>query len=273
MSLLTIQQLRQHRTAPGHITLWWLGQAGFIVKSPGGQVVALDPYLSNSCKAIGEEAGFNFDRQVPPPMRAEDLAQVDAVLYTHSHQDHCDPETLAAARRAGSHGPYLAPAETVEKLRGLGVAATETVLVWPNKTHTLGDLVIRAAFAIPFAGDDLTHVGYLLGVQGGPSVYFTGDTDWHELLGEAMAAHHPDVLVAVINPAFRNLSPIEAARLARRLEVKAVIPCHYDLFADNCQPPQMLHTNLKVLGLGDRYRVLRHGVACDWPAPAAPASP
>lgn len=265
MSGLTIQQVHAHSTPPGHITLWWLGQAGYLVKTPGGQVVALDPYLTNSCKAIGDQHGFNFDRQMPPPMRAEELAQVDAWLFTHSHQDHCDPETLATARRAGGRGPYVAPPETLDKLRALGVPANETLTIWPNKTHTMGDLSIRAAFAIPLAGDDLTHVGYLLRVRGGPAVYFTGDTGWHDLLADAMAPHKPDVLVTVINPAFRNLSPAEAAQLARRLDVKAVIPCHYELFADNCQPPQLLHTNLKLQGMGDRYRVLRYGEAFNWP--------
>src|SRR5512136_1594971 len=143
MNLLTIQQVRQHPTPPGHLTLWWLGQAGFLAKTPGGQVVALDPYLTNSCKVIGEQNGFNFDRLVPPPMRPEELAQVDAWLFTHSHQDHCDPETLAAARGAGGHGPYLAPPETIDKLRALGVPASEMLMIWPNKTHTMGDLSIR----------------------------------------------------------------------------------------------------------------------------------
>ncbi len=265
MNTLTLQQVRAHPTAPGHLTLWWLGQAGFLAKTAGGQVVALDPYLTNSCKAVGDQNGLDFDRQVPPPMRAEELAGLDAWLFTHSHQDHCDPETLAAARGAGARGPYIAPAETVEKLRGLGVPPNETIMIWPNKTHSLGDLSIRATFAIPFAGDDLTHVGYLLVARGGPAVYFTGDTGWHELLGEAMAPHKPDVLVTVINPAFHNLSPAEAALLAQRLQVKAVIPCHYELFADNCQPPQLLRTNLKAQGMGDRYRLLRHGEAFDWP--------
>jgi L-ascorbate 6-phosphate lactonase len=265
MSALTIHPVRQHRTPPAHITLWWLGQAGFLAKSPGGQVVAVDPYLTNSCKVIGEQNGLNFDRQVPPPMRAEELAQVDAVLFTHSHQDHCDPETLAAARSAGAPGRYIAPAETIEKLHALGVPPGETLMIWPNRTHTLGDLSVRATFAIPLGGDDLTHVGYLLKVKDGPTVYFTGDTGWHDVLADAAACHKPDVLVTVINPAFRNLSPAEAALLARRLDVKAVIPCHYDLFADNGQPPQMLHTNLKILGIGDRYRLLRHGEAFDWP--------
>lgn len=262
---LTIRQIRQFPTPAGHITLWWLGQAGFLIKSPGGKVVALDPYLSNSCKAIGDQEGLNFDRQVPPQMRAEELAQVDAVLFTHSHQDHCDPETFAAARKAGSHGPYIAPAETVEKLGKLGAAPAESLLIWPNKTHTFGDLAVRATFAIPLAGDDLTHVGYLLSVKDGPKVYFTGDTDWNDVLADAVAPHKPDVLVTVINPAFRNLSPAQAALLAHRIDAKAVIPCHYDMFPDNCLPPQLLRSNLKLHGIADRYRVLRHGEPFNWP--------
>ena len=262
---LTLKKVREHKTRPGHITLWWLGQAGFLVKTPRGQVVVLDPYLTNSCKAIGDENGLDFDRQVPPPIAAEELAGVDVWLFTHSHQDHCDPETVTAARRAGGRGPYIAPAETVEKLVSLKVPPDETLMIWPNKTHTVGDLNVRATFAIPSSGDDLTHVGYLLTPKDGPTVYFTGDTTWHDLLAEAVAEHKPDVLVTVINPAFRNLSPAEAALLARRLDVKAAIPCHYDLFADNCQPPQMLRTNLKIQGMVESYRLLRHGAPFDWP--------
>jgi hypothetical protein len=32
------------------------------------------------------------------------------------------------------------------------------------------------------------------------------------------------------------------------------------MFADNCQPPQMLRTNLIIEGIGERYRQLEHGV-------------
>ena len=65
-----MNQVRSHPTRPGSLTLWWLGQAGFLIKSPAGQVAALDPYLSNSCKAIGDENGLDFDRQYPPPLPA-----------------------------------------------------------------------------------------------------------------------------------------------------------------------------------------------------------
>lgn len=267
MKTLTLQQIRTHNTPRNAVTLWWLGQAGFIIKSPGGHVAALDPYLSNSCKAVGDQHGLDFDRLLPPPMTPADLAGIDLYCLTHSHQDHLDPETLSGYRAAGGHGLCIAPPETVDKLRALGVPDQEILMIWPNKCHTVGDLTVRATFAIPLGGDDLTHVGYLFSVQDGPTIYFTGDTGYHELLGDAVAPHQPQVLVAVINGAFRNLCPAEAAALARRIDPKVVIPCHHDLFPDNCQPPQMLRTCLKIHGLGDRFQTLEHGVAWDYPGP------
>jgi L-ascorbate 6-phosphate lactonase len=264
MSKLTLAAVRRHQTPARAITLWWLGQAGFLIRSPAGKVLALDPYLSNSCKAIGDQHGFDMDRQVPPPMVASDLAGIDAYLLTHSHQDHLDPETLASYRGAGGRGPYFAPAEAGEKLQALGVPSGEITLVWPNKEIALGDLRIRATFAIPLAGDDLTHVGYLVFVKDGPTVYFTGDTAFEELLAIAVEPHKPDVLVTVINGAFRNLGPAEAAILARKLGVKVVIPCHHDMFPDNCLPPQLLRTNLKLQGLGETYQPLSHGEPFDY---------
>lgn len=259
------QEIIDHVVPDGSITLWWLGQSGVVIKTPGGKIAAIDPYLTNSCKATGEQFGFDMDRLVPPPLVPADLVGFDLYAVTHSHPDHLDPETLAGYRAAGGTGPYVAPPETVEKLQELGVPADQVIMTWPNKTHTVGDLCLRTTLAIPFGADDLTHVGYLAGATGGPTVYVTGDTAYHEVLAHAAAPHKPDVLLAVINPAFRNMGPAEAARLARQLDVKVAIPCHYDLFPDNSLPPQLLRTNLKIEGIGDRYRCLEHGVPFTFP--------
>ena len=270
MQPITREQLRSFPVPAGSLTLWWLGQAGYVLKSPQGKLIAVDPYLSNACKAIGDENGFDMDRMVPPPLAPGDLIDVDLYAMTHSHGDHLDPETLAGYRAAGGRGPYLAPPETVAKLQQLGVPADRIVMTWPNHVHRVGDVWIRATFAIPLGADDLTHVGYIVGVDGGPSVYLTGDTAYHEVLAAAAAPSRPDILVAVINGAFRNLSAAEAARLARQLDVRVVIPCHYDLFPDNSLPPQLLRTNLKLEGIGERYRELEHGVPFTYgPAVAA----
>ncbi len=265
MQKISMQAVKDLAVPEGSLTLWWLGQSGYLVKSPAGRLVVIDPYLSNSAKAIGEPFGLNLDRLVPPPLAPADLVGVDLYAMTHSHGDHLDPETLAGYRAAGGGGTFLAPPETTEKLSQLGVPPEQIVMIWPNKTYTVGDLEIRATFAVPFSGDDLTHVGYLARVAGGCCVYFTGDTAYHELLAISVGPHKPDVLVAVINPAFRNMGPIEAARLARELNVQVVIPCHYDMFPDNSLPPQLLRTNLIVEGIGERYRQLEHGKPFTFP--------
>jgi L-ascorbate 6-phosphate lactonase len=260
MKTVTMKQIKARRVPSRSVGIWFLGQAGFIVKTPKGTIAALDPFLSNSCKTIGEQNGFRMDRQVPPPLAASDLVGIDLYLITHSHQDHLDPETIGPYRKAGGSAIFLAPAEALARLHSIGVPEAQTTMVWPNKCVTVGDLTVRATFAIPFGGDDLTHVGYLFFVKSGPTIYFTGDTAYHEILADAVAPHKPDVLVTVINGAFRNLGPAEAALLAKRLNVKIVIPCHHDLFLDNCQPPQMLRTNLKLQGMDESYRLLEQGV-------------
>ena len=260
MKSLSMDEIASHKVPAESVTLWWLGQAGFIIKSPAGKIVALDPYLSNSCKEIGERVNINMDRQVPPPLSPSELVGVDLCLFTHSHQDHRDPETLERYRASGGHGPFLAPAEAYDKLLSLNVPEAEVVKVWPNKRYVLLDLLIQATFAIPFGDDDLTHVGYLIVVEAGPTVYFTGDTAYHEVLAQSVRPYKPELLVTVINGAFRNMGPAEAAHLAKQLGVRVVIPCHYDLFPGNCQPPQMLRTGLILEGIGGCYQELIQGV-------------
>ncbi len=265
METITAEELRSYDVPVGSLTLWWLGQNGFVIKSPAGTTLVIDPYLSNSGKATGEQMGLNLDRLVPPPLTPDQMVVVDVYAMTHSHGDHLDPETLAGHRAAGGNGPYLAPAETAEKLEEFGVPTDQIIMTWPNKTHAFGDLRIRSTFAIPYGGDDLTHVGYLVSVDGGPTIYFTGDTAYHELLAIAVRPHKPNVLVSVINPGFRNMGPVEAARLARELDVELAIPCHYDMFPDNSLPPRLFRTNLFVEGIAERYRELEHGKAFTYP--------
>ena len=57
-------------------------------------------------------------------------------------------------------------------------------MMWPNKVVEIGDFTVRGTFAIPFGADDLTHMGYLIIVKNGPTVYFTGDTRYHENLAD-----------------------------------------------------------------------------------------
>jgi L-ascorbate 6-phosphate lactonase len=243
----------------GSLALSWLGQAGFVFKSPGGTLLAIDPYLSNSCEALGKDAGFDMKRQVPAPITPQELVPFDALAFTHSHQDHVDPETIQPYLKAGGKGRLIAPHDASEQLLRLGADRKNITLVWPNHALTVGDFTLKTTFAIPFDGGDMTHVGYLIDVKGGPRFYFTGDTDYNEILSISVAPYQPDIMATVINPAFRNLSPREGATLAKAIQPKWVIPCHHDLFGDNCLPDRLLKTNLTLLGMTDAFCPLVQG--------------
>ncbi len=253
------QTLMDCSVPAGSIAIAWLGQAGFVLKSPNGCILALDPYLSNSCKAVGESIGVNMDRLVPSPLAPGDLVKYDALLFTHSHQDHVDPETVRPYLEAGGDSMIIASHEAADRLSAIGVPSAKINITWPNRTHTVEDFIVKTTIAIPLGGDDLNHVGYLIEVKDGPRIYFTGDTDYNDILPLSVAPYRPDIMVTVINPAFRNLSPVDAARLAKAIQPTWVIPCHHDLFPDNSLPDRLLRTNLVIQGIEDTFCPLHHG--------------
>src|SRR5213596_2539666 len=57
-----------HPLDAAEAALWWLGQAGYVVRA-GAATVAIDPYLTDSAAANAPE----FARLFPPPIAPEDL--------------------------------------------------------------------------------------------------------------------------------------------------------------------------------------------------------
>src|SRR5262245_66519880 len=94
MSQEFMMAVRQHRVEKGSVALWWLGQNGFLIRSPRGITISVDAYLTNWCQVqYGERIGLNLNRRVPVFVEPEEL-DVDLFLCTHSHEDHADPETI-----------------------------------------------------------------------------------------------------------------------------------------------------------------------------------
>lgn len=232
------------------MALWFLGQNGWIVKSPGGTVIAIDPYLSDANK--GRRPGIDSARQVPIFIAPDEL-DVDLFLCTHSHIDHACPTTIEGSYKAGT-SRFAGPAETqaVFARSGLPESACETT--WPAQVFKAGDVTITGTFALATDDTDLNHMGYVIAVDDGPRFYNTGDTAPAALLRSAKK-HAPHLMSVCINGGYGNLSHWEAAELVRDIDPEIAFPCHFDMFPDNTCPPHMLRASLTILGIGEKYRL------------------
>lgn len=247
-------EIRATKVERRTMAVWFLGQNGWMVKTPSGVVLAVDPYLSDSCHP--SRRGLDLRRQVPVPI-PPDALEADILACTHSHKDHADPVTLGAACRSGKVRRFIGPAQTQAVFAAAGIVGAG--LSFPGDVVETGDLRLTGTFALPTDTTDLTHMGFAVEVDDGPRFWITGDTAWCELLAEAGAALKPDAMAVCINGGYANLSHWQAAGLTRRVAPRLAIPCHWDMFADNSCDPRMFAASLTVQGIGDKYRLLEHG--------------
>lgn len=255
MSRECMDSIRHYKVDKGSVALWWLGQMGYLIKTPEGTLLSVDAYLTNSCKKIGDAVGMNMDRRVPIFIEPEEL-EVDHFLCTHSHHDHADPETITRVRKDAVQ-TFAGPGLACESFAGCGVEQGKIQQVYPGGKLRISDVTVHGTFAVPTDDTDLAHMGYVFAIDNGPRIYISGDTDFHELLGHVRKLE-PDVMITCMNGGFNNLSHWEAADLAAIIKPKVAIPCHYDMFPDNQGDPQQFRAFLHLRAPEVRYQQLEY---------------
>ena len=127
---------------PEGLRLWYLGCNGFALKSSGGTVVYIDPYL-------GTGDPPRTIRMVPVPFAPEDVREADAVLATHEHTDHVHGPSQAPVL-AGTGAQFYAPGASIEVTEDEGW--TEN---WDVDEDQLDEIDVGDTFEI---GDLTIHV-------------------------------------------------------------------------------------------------------------------
>ena len=233
--------LRSVRETPapyGTAVLWWLGQMGLLVKM-GGTVLCVDAFFS-------AEPG----RRAPPPFPAEEMEGIDGFLGTHDHLDHMDH----AAWRvwSGLGVPFVFPALHRPDVLRDGVAEEHCRGLNDGESCGIGGVTVHAlAAAHEFLSPDPATglypcLQYIL-EGNGLRVYHAGDTLRYEGMLPRLQAFGPiDAALLPINgrdgaryrrQCIGNMTFQEAADLAGELRLRAVIPGHWDMFADNPGDP------------------------------------
>jgi L-ascorbate 6-phosphate lactonase len=91
------QTLETTRLEKGEVALFWLGEAGFALKSSGERLIFIDAYLSRYCEKR-EGQGITSKRLYEPPLEANDITH-GLMVTTHSHHDHLDMDSIAVVAR------------------------------------------------------------------------------------------------------------------------------------------------------------------------------
>ena len=246
---------RQIRSAPLGVTrLWSLGQAGFVVQSAAGRLLAIDPYLSECVERI--EANPAFKRLLPRLLDPADI-EFDVLVCTHAHVDHFDVDSVPAllANRRTRLFCSKGCAPLVDGLH-LGFHAPQIAFVAP------GDSISVDGFSIDFLPCDHgtaapDAVGLSVRVDGF-TIVEAGDTclrlDWLDRFPKPI-----DILLAPINGAFGNLSERDCATLAGALAPRLTVPCHYGMFAAHHGDPGLFCSEMDARRLP--WLLLRQGEA------------
>src|SRR5260370_39326293 len=133
-----VRDMLNTQLPPDTIALWWLGQAGFVLRSSRGTVY-LDPFLSD-----------RPTRLIPPLFAAESGPPAHLVLCTHEHWDHLDPQTLSGVAQASPQARFVVPLPILGQVTALRIAPERGLGAQPGQEQTVGAVKL---FPIPAMHD------------------------------------------------------------------------------------------------------------------------
>jgi L-ascorbate 6-phosphate lactonase len=231
------------------VGVFFLGQAGFAFKTASGELIALDPYLSDCC-----ERYFGFKRLMPHLLDAREVI-FDTLILTHAHYDHFDPDSVPVLMASGrTH--MIGAKDTAAECERLNIKDNVTFL-GVGQTVTAGEVMVKG---MPCDHGELAPdaLGILLTV-GGKRIYIMGDTAYRPDLLENPEIQGVDLLILPINGAFGNLNEEQAAKVIAALKPALAIPCHFWNFAEHGGDPGKFQAAMAELAPDCAYRLMRQG--------------
>lgn len=222
------QNIMKKKVEPGSLAIFWLGQAGFVFKTVKGEIVYIDPYLTDCVERL-----HGFKRLMPAVIEPLEV-RANFIIITHLHEDHLDIDALPEIAKR-SEIKFIGPSECMKKCYRLGIGKDHLIKIVEGDKRDLNDTGLLAVYAnhgelAPEA------IGVILDFQF-VRVYVTGDTSYSPQKMTKAISMKPEIIIPVINGKFGNMNPEEAALLVRDVQARVAIPCHFWTFAEHDGDP------------------------------------
>ncbi len=238
----------------------WYGQAAFRIKTPGGKVIVIDPFITKNPKTPADD---------------KDLAKVgnvDLILVTHGHGDHLG-DTAELAKMTGAK--VGVNADMGHTLRILGMVDGKQ-LVRFNKSGPINPIGLDITVTMTHAehSSEIVHkdaagkegiypggepAGYVIKLEDGYTIYHTGDSGVFKDMELIQDLYKPDLVLICIGGWF-TMDPRHAAyAITKFLKPATVMPMHYGTFPPLKGTPDELKKHLADMGGKTEVVVMQPG--------------
>jgi len=226
----------------------WLGHASFFIRI-AGITLLIDPVLFNVSL---------IKRKSKLPVDPKTLKNIDYILISHDHRDHCDSKSLKLLAKNNPHATYLTGLNVDQVIKKITQSSSIQAAGWYQQYNTKASLTITYVPTRHWGRRYLTDTNVRLWggfvIQGaGKTIYFGGDSGYGSHFAD-LAKIFPSIDYAMIGigaykPEFfmgqSHLSPIDGLKAFKDTHAKYLIPMHYGTF-DLADEP-----------VGDPIRVLK----------------
>lgn len=225
--------------APAPIQVTWLGHACFLVVSPGGTQVLIDPWIKGNPAT---------------PDSLQDLSRYhpNVILVSHSHFDHSkDAKEIALA----SGAPVVA---AYGWMATLGLPEKQQLGGNVGGTMKVGDVTIHLVPAQHGSVPDGQPVGFVLEFSDGRSLYHTGDTWIFGDMALIQELYHPNIVLLNVGGGPFTEDPRTAALAIKKyFQPDVIVPMHYGTFGVLAQEADVRAAfsgdrRLQILAIGRR---------------------
>jgi L-ascorbate metabolism protein UlaG (beta-lactamase superfamily) len=191
------------------VRVTWLGHAAFELTTAEGTKLMIDPFLTGNPATPKDKANL---AQYKP----------DAILVTHSHEDHAK-DAVALAKKSGA--PIIGAYEHVASMKV------------PQKQQSGGnvggkikikEVTIHLVPAMHGSDPGGRPLGFILELGDGRSIYHTGDTWIFGDMALIQEIYHPNIILLQAGGGPYNQDPATAALAIKKyFKPDAIIPMHY----------------------------------------------